>query len=125
MAKKASTSSEGSEILRRKKEMLGVISNSVKKFLLAGKTKRMNVVKHRVPQNLIDYMLRTPNPILDEIPEHELAKRSQAFRDTYAGDKDINDKIRAYFLALLDQYKAQGYAEDESEVTDDEEETVS
>nr|CAB3498202.1 unnamed protein product [Digitaria exilis] len=123
MAKKASTSSEGSEILRRKKEMMGAISNTVKKLLAAtGKTKRMKVVKRRVPQYLIDYMIRTPNPVLDEIPEHELAKRSQAFRDTYAGDKDINDKIRAYFLALLDQYKAQGYAEDESEVTDDDEE---
>ncbi|KAF8660653.1 hypothetical protein HU200_057565 [Digitaria exilis] len=67
-------------------------------------------------------MMETPSPILDEVPEDELAKRPKFFRDAYATCKVRNDKIKAYYGALIDQYKKLGYAEDESEVTDDEEE---
>lgn len=90
----------------------------------SGKAKRMKVVKHRVPQDFIDYMIATPSPILTERSEDELAKEGKPFRDTYAIHKVRNDKIKAYFRALLDQYEAQGYAEDESEVTDEEEEAA-
>ncbi|KAF8775639.1 hypothetical protein HU200_004418 [Digitaria exilis] len=81
----------------------------------------MKVVKRLLPQDFIDYMMETPSPILDEVPEDELAKRPKFFRDAYARCKVRNDKIKAYYDALIDQYKQLGYAEDESEVTDDEE----
>ncbi|CAL4919043.1 unnamed protein product [Urochloa decumbens] len=86
--------------------------------------KRTKVVKTRVPQKFIEYMMRTPHPICDGLSEDELAKHTEEFREGYAKRKFKSDKIRAYYDALLDQYKEKGFAEDEAEVevTDDEEE---
>ncbi|CAN6286823.1 unnamed protein product [Urochloa humidicola] len=132
----ANASEGGGEILMRKKEMLaamkaiGAEMYGVKLTAEAAhqagvvKTKRTKVVKTRLPQEFIDYMIATPNPTVDEISEEELAKCSKQYREGYAKRKFKDDKIKAYYDALLDQYEAKGYAEDEAEVevTDDEDE---
>ncbi|CAN6322602.1 unnamed protein product [Urochloa humidicola] len=132
----ANASEGGGEILRRKKEMLAAmkaigaemygvkLTTEAAHQAGAGKKKRTKVVKTRLPQEFIDYMIATPNPTVDEISEEELAKCSKQYREGYAKRKFKDDKIKAYYDALLDQYEAKGYAEDEAEVevTDDEDE---
>jgi hypothetical protein len=87
-----------------------------------GPEKKMKkVVKSVVPQRLIDFMILYPHKSLDGFPEEELGKRSQKFRDFYAEEKDISDKVLEYQQALLKQFRTKGYADDHTEVTDDEE----
>ncbi|CAN6281375.1 unnamed protein product [Urochloa humidicola] len=134
----ASASSEGGEILRRKKEMVAAIKAIAAEGMYgvkftaaeagheagAGKIKRTKVVKTRVPQEFIGYMLVTPHPTVDPLSEEELATRSKEYREAYVKRKFKGDKIKAYYDALLDQYRTLGYVDDEAEVdvTDDNEE---
>ncbi|CAD6333517.1 unnamed protein product [Miscanthus lutarioriparius] len=67
--------------------------------------KRKRVVNQRLPKALIDLML---------------AKRSREFRRFYALTTFVDAKLRDYEQALIRQYNAEGYAEDESEVPDSE-----
>ncbi|KAM3191904.1 hypothetical protein ACQJBY_069254 [Aegilops geniculata] len=85
--------------------------------------KRMKVVKRRLPQALIDHIIAYPYTV-EDIPADRLAKRSKFFREFYAESKETADKIVAYQRGLIDQYNTKGYAEEDREVTDDEEETV-
>ncbi|CAN6315256.1 unnamed protein product [Urochloa humidicola] len=131
------SASEGGEILRRKKEMVAAIKAIAAEGMYgvkftaeaaheagAGKMKRTKVVKTRVPQEFIDYMLTTPHPTVDPLSEEELATRSKEYREAYVKRKFKGDKIKAYYDALLDQYRILGYVDDEAEVdvTDDGEE---
>ncbi|XP_048539694.1 uncharacterized protein LOC125518864 [Triticum urartu] len=83
----------------------------------------MKVVKRRLSQALIVHTMAYPYK-MEHIPADRLAKRSKFFREFYAESKQTADKIVAYQRGLIDQYKAKGYAEEDREVTDDEEETV-
>ncbi|CAN6236899.1 unnamed protein product [Urochloa humidicola] len=83
--------------------------------------KRKKVIKRRLPQGLIDYMMKNPF-ILHEIPQESLAKHSQDYLEFYAEEKAIADKVLEYEQALINQYLTKGYAEDQVEVTDDESE---
>ncbi|KAF7109785.1 hypothetical protein CFC21_109989 [Triticum aestivum] len=85
--------------------------------------KRMKVVKRRLPQALIDHIIAYPYT-MEDIPADRLAKRSKFFREFYAESKETADNIVAYQRGLIDQYNTKGYAEEDREVTDDEEETV-
>lgn len=89
----------------------------------AGK-KRKVVVKRRLPQALIDFLIANPCKPVNELPDDVLAKQSEEYREIYAEKKDKAQKINAYNQTLIDQYYVNGYADDESEVSDDEEETV-
>uniref|UniRef100_K4AMQ6 Uncharacterized protein n=1 Tax=Setaria italica TaxID=4555 RepID=K4AMQ6_SETIT len=77
-------------------------------------TRKKKVIKKRLPQELIKYMIATPHPIIGEpLTDDQFTKHSKGFREAYTKSK-----------AIIDQYNAKGYTEDEGEVTDDEEETV-
>uniref|UniRef100_K3ZF14 Uncharacterized protein n=1 Tax=Setaria italica TaxID=4555 RepID=K3ZF14_SETIT len=77
-------------------------------------TRKKKVIKKRLPQELIEYMIPTPHPIIGEpLTDDQLAKHSKGFREAYTKSKVKSEK-----------YNAKGYAEDEGEVTDDEEEMV-
>ncbi|XBI23171.1 hypothetical protein VPH35_064103 [Triticum aestivum] len=138
--------SEGSEILRTKKELTVVMKWKKDKMemetiaakdpssslgtkataepVAAGKKKRKKVVKRRLPQAVMEHMIARPYKIFDDIPDDELAEDTEHFREVYFERKLITDKILAYQRALIAQYNAMGYAEDETEVTDDDEEEM-
>ena len=88
----------------------------------AMKKKRKRVVKCRVPKALIDHMVAWPFGSGNYLTPAQLAKRSPECRQYYALSTFIDAKLRAYEQALIRQYNALGYAEDEIEVTDSEEE---
>ncbi|KAF7044881.1 hypothetical protein CFC21_054049 [Triticum aestivum] len=121
--------SEGGEILRRKKEMMEAMAATdlspgtkpATEPAGAGKKKRKKMVKTRLPQALIKQMMASPYRPMP-IPDDELAKRPRYYREFYATAMDRADKVAAYQRALVNQYVARGYAEDEEEVTDDESE---
>ncbi|RCV12087.1 hypothetical protein SETIT_2G240700v2 [Setaria italica] len=82
---------------------------------------KKKVVKKKLPEAHIDDVEERLYTIKD-IPEDDLAKYySQEFRDIYGAEKVIAHKIAAYQRALLAQYDALGFAEDETEVSDEEE----
>ncbi|CAN6344413.1 unnamed protein product [Urochloa humidicola] len=85
--------------------------------------KKKKVVKKRLSKEFID-LIKDRLYTFDEIPEDELATYyTQEFRDIYAANKVIAEKTVAYERALIAQYDAQGFAEDEIEVTDEEDVT--
>ncbi|CAN6362264.1 unnamed protein product [Urochloa humidicola] len=122
--------SEGGEILRLVKEVRAAMAArdrlspkpTEKKAQTPVVGKKKKVVKKKLPKESIDRM-KDRLYTFDEIPEDELPKYTQEFRDIYAANKVIADKIVAYQRALIAQYDALGFAEDEMEVTDDEEVT--
>ncbi|KAF8775640.1 hypothetical protein HU200_004419 [Digitaria exilis] len=117
------SSSQGSEILRTKKEVMLAYLDGELPSARTRAGKRTKVIKYRLPQRYIDHIKsRASSPILDELSEEELANEPKFYRDAYAESKVLNDKIKAYYHALIEQHDVKGYAEDEAEVTDDEEE---
>ncbi|KAF7009875.1 hypothetical protein CFC21_024366 [Triticum aestivum] len=127
--------SQGTEVLKRKKELAETIAAEGRRWLGRRTTaedaqpsgsgkKRKVVVKRRLPQALIDFLIANPCKLVDELPDDVLAEKDYEYRETYAEKKDKAQKINAYNQTLIDQYYANGYADDESEVSDDEEETV-
>nr|AWA44748.1 hypothetical protein SS91I14_000007 [Saccharum spontaneum] len=76
--------------------------------------KKRKLLVKRLPDTLIAPYLIEP------IPAEELAKKSEPFRQMYTMRKYIDDKMFAYEQALINQYNNMGYAEDVTEVTDDE-----
>uniref|UniRef100_A0A0D9WPA2 Uncharacterized protein n=1 Tax=Leersia perrieri TaxID=77586 RepID=A0A0D9WPA2_9ORYZ len=67
-------------------------------------------------------MMRCPYRNSGALSEEELANRSETFRQFYTIKKFIGDKMNEYERTLIDQYIKKGYAENEVEVTHDEEE---
>jgi hypothetical protein len=88
---------------------------------VAGKKKKKKVVRVIFPDNYIDYIKENPS-MMRELSNKEMAKCPERFRQTYAITKVINAKNLAYQQALIDHYQAFGFAYDEKEVTDEEEE---
>ena len=85
---------------------------------------RKKVVKQMFSQASID-LLMTKKPIDAGFPDDVVAKYSKRVRDVYDISVAIANKTLEYEQAVIDQYLEQGYAVDEKEVTDDEnEETV-
>lgn len=130
--KDEASASEGGEILRTKKEAMEAIEAKAielgvplksKETKPAVDGKKTKVVKKRLPLAFIEKLIATPYPD-DDIPDDKLAKLPQVYRDFYDENRARNAKMKAYRQAIIDQYNDKGYAEDESEVTDDEEETV-
>jgi hypothetical protein len=85
------------------------------------KKKKKKVVRVIFPDNYIDYIKENPS-MMRELSNKEMAKCPERFRQTYAITKVINAKNLAYQQALIDHYQAFGFAYDEKEVTDEEEE---
>jgi len=86
--------------------------------------KRKRVVNQRLPKALIDLMVAWPFRSVEDLTPVQLAKRSREFRRFYALTTFVDAKLRDYEQALIRQYNAEGYAEDESDVTDDEEDVM-
>ena len=80
--------------------------------------KRKRVVRRRVPKALIDHMVAWPFGSGNYLTPAQLAKRSSEFRQFYPLTTFVDAKLRDYEQALIRQYNALGYAEDEIELTD-------
>jgi hypothetical protein len=79
----------------------------------AGKPKRKKVIiKTPVPRELIEYMMAKPHMPLHGFAQEKLATGSHKFREFYAQDKAISDKILEYERALVKQFLKRGYAEE-------------
>jgi hypothetical protein len=114
--------SEEGKILKLKKEFVAANQGSVARipFVTAAEEEAL-LQPTRVMES---FKARLFTIIPDEciLTEDELAKHSQDFQESYAGNMDLMNKMRAWQKALLEQYDKFGYAVDESEaeVTDDE-----
>ncbi|CAL4995845.1 unnamed protein product [Urochloa decumbens] len=84
--------------------------------------KRKTVVKRKVPHRLIDYIILNPHNPWNGYPEEKLGKCPQKFREFYAKEKARADKLLEYQQALIKQFRTKGYAEDYTEVSDNDEE---
>ncbi|CAN6330234.1 unnamed protein product [Urochloa humidicola] len=82
--------------------------------------KRKKVVKRKVPQELIDIMILSPHNPWNGYPKEELGKCPEKFREFYAKEKALADKVLEYEDALIKQFRTKGFAEDYTEVTDNE-----
>ncbi|CAN6348828.1 unnamed protein product [Urochloa humidicola] len=84
--------------------------------------KRKKVVKSKVPKAQIEYMILNPHNSWNGYPEEKLGKSPKKFRELYAKGKARADKFLEYQKALIKQFREKGYADDYTEVTDEEEE---
>jgi hypothetical protein len=73
-----------------------------------------------LPDACIDYIIENPC-MMTELSAKQMAKCSKEYRQSYAMTKIINAKKHAYHQALIEQRSAYGFAYDEVEVTDDDE----
>ncbi|CAL4911876.1 unnamed protein product [Urochloa decumbens] len=90
----------------------------------AEKTKRKKVIKTRVPLERIEYMIlnrHRRNPHQGICDDLQVGKRSRRFRENYARRMAIANKYFEYQDALIKQFRDKGYADDYTEVTDNEE----
>jgi hypothetical protein len=139
--KQPSSSSEGSDILKAKKKALAAVSLLRFECILGGgemwmdhwremkakaaeearpMKKRKRVLKHRLPKAVIDLMVSRPFRSVEDLTPTQLAKCSTKFRQFYRLTTFVDAKLRDYEQALIHQYDARGYAEEEIEVTDSE-----
>jgi hypothetical protein len=84
----------------------------------------MVVVKTLVPPAHIAFIKAMPCPVtsteLNLFCEDELTYQPQSFQDYYREKMSINMKMRDYHQVLVDHYEKFGYAVDETELTDEE-----
>ncbi|KAJ1260099.1 hypothetical protein BS78_10G206300 [Paspalum vaginatum] len=114
--RKEARKSEAFYILKKKKVFMGymaVMGADIPNFNLS--KKRVKVVKKRLPKRVIKVMMEKPFDHM-EVSEEHLRHRSLQSR-IYCNWKNA---VADYEKALIRQYRAYGYAEDESEVTDEE-----
>ena len=71
-----------------------------------------------MPDAYIHFIMENPT-LMRELSDEEMAECPEHHRQLYAIQKLVNDKNHAYHKALIDQYKAFGFAYDEKEVPDD------
>ncbi|CAN6214382.1 unnamed protein product [Urochloa humidicola] len=117
----ASKACEAEEVLKLQQEALLLMKPKVAKaHQLGGALKKRKLVKKRVPREYIDLIMARPYKGIDEIPEESLAKSTQEFREWYATEKAISDKISEYEQALINHFLTKGYVETLAGVTDDE-----
>ncbi|CAN6330353.1 unnamed protein product [Urochloa humidicola] len=81
--------------------------------------KRKKVVKRKVPKESIEYMILNPHNPWNGYPEQKLRKSPQKFREFYAKEMARADKFLEYQKALIKQFRDKGYADDYTEVTND------
>uniref|UniRef100_A0A0D3HX57 Uncharacterized protein n=1 Tax=Oryza barthii TaxID=65489 RepID=A0A0D3HX57_9ORYZ len=137
--KKILAKCEGGEILKKKK--LALDSMSLWKFkdmpgaidlwiesraraeaaIAAGKKKRKKLFKTRVPNGRVEFMMKHRFSSTEPLSDEELANCSASYRQLYGIAKFIDRKMNDYEQLLIDQYVKQGYAEEETEATDDDE----
>ncbi|WVZ72528.1 hypothetical protein U9M48_020969 [Paspalum notatum var. saurae] len=72
----------------------------------------------RSPPALIHFIMPTPYRTIEDHTDEQLAERSEEYRELYAVAKFNDAKMVDYERALIDQYRDQGYVEDEWEVSD-------
>lgn len=131
------TLSEATEILRLKREAFGAtpllrkvgVPGALERWLKAreeearaeeAQPKKM-VLKTKVPEAVIQDMKLHPYCCIDPMTDEELANRSEWFRQLYAMVRFVDQKMNDYRSALIELHNNKGYAEDETEVSDDEE----
>uniref|UniRef100_A0A0E0JJJ4 Uncharacterized protein n=1 Tax=Oryza punctata TaxID=4537 RepID=A0A0E0JJJ4_ORYPU len=90
--------------------------------IAAGMKKKKKLVRTRVPNGRVEFMMKHPFTTACPFSEEELAKRSASYRQLHSISKFIDRKMNDYEQVLIEQYIKQGYAEDESEITDDDDE---
>ncbi|KAG2572482.1 hypothetical protein PVAP13_7KG140620 [Panicum virgatum] len=83
--------------------------------------KKRKVVRVPVPDAYIHFIKENPT-LMRELSDEEMAECPEHHRQLYVIQKLVNDKNRAYQKALIDQYNTFGFAYDEKEVTDDDDE---
>ncbi|CAO2145411.1 unnamed protein product [Urochloa humidicola] len=64
----------------------------------------------------------SPQPLEWLYPEEELGKCPEKFREFYAKEKALADKVLEYEDALIKQFRTKGFAEDYTEVSDNDDE---
>ncbi|KAM3245075.1 hypothetical protein ACQJBY_056417 [Aegilops geniculata] len=122
--KKAGAPKEA-EIPERKKVFMPISPTDVllgkrpKEVLPAGAPeKRMKVVRRRLPQSLVEHIVANPY-LMAVVPADALARETNYYREFYAESRRMANRIAAYQQGIIDQYKSFGYAEDDTEVTDE------
>ncbi|CAO2187025.1 unnamed protein product [Urochloa humidicola] len=118
-----SGASEVGKILKLKKEamlLLKPAAEDTKSPVRASKKKK--IMKQRLPKEFLDFLVAKPYKPLGDLSQERLAELSPEFRKWYATEKAAADKFLEYQQALINQYLTDGYAEDEFEVSEDEEE---
>jgi hypothetical protein len=140
---KEPSTSEGSHILKLKKEafaadglwreMLHVpggmhrwlkAREEVAKAEEARPKKRKKVVKTSLTPKYIEFLRTFPTRTMTDISDERLSRKSETFRREYLMRKYIDGKWADYRKALVKQYDLLGHAEDEDELTDDEDDDV-
>jgi hypothetical protein len=80
------------------------------------------VLKTKLPETTIDHLKLLTNCSIEPMADEDLANRPLWFQEQYALLRFYDEKMNAYLQALIKQHDSRGYAQDEDEVTDDEEE---
>lgn len=138
------STSEGSHILRLKKEAFAAdglwnemrdVPGGMQRWLKASEAeaakaeetrpnKRRKVVKTSLTPKFIEFLRTRPSRTVTDISDETLSRKSESFRRHYLIRKYVDGKWADYLNALVKQYDLLGHAEDEDEVTDDEDDDV-
>ncbi|CAO2189715.1 unnamed protein product [Urochloa humidicola] len=121
----AGASGEVGKILKLKKEAMLLLkaaaAEAAEDTQPVRATKKKKIMKQRLPKELLDFLVAKPFKPLGDLSEERLAELFPEFRKWYATEKAAADKFLEYQKALVNQYLTDGYAEDEFEVSEDEE----
>ncbi|CAO2202022.1 unnamed protein product [Urochloa humidicola] len=112
---------EVGEILKLGKEAMLLPTTAEEVLEDTQPKKRKKIIKQRLPKGFLDFLVARPYKPVGDLSEEDLSKRTPQFRKWYAIEKAKADKFFKYQKALVDQYLAKGYAEDEFEVSEEEE----
>ncbi|CAN6290269.1 unnamed protein product [Urochloa humidicola] len=115
------SASEVGKILKLKKEAMLTMATEEDTQSVKTLKKRRKIVKQRLPTGFLEFLAARPYKPVGDLSEEMLAKRTPQFCKWYATKKAQADKFREYQQALVNQYLANGYAEDEFEVSEEEE----
>lgn len=138
------STSEGSHILKLKKEMLAAdeiwkemlwnVPGGMHRWLKAREVARAEetrpnkrkklVIKTSLPPSYIEFLRTRPARTFTDISDERLSTKSEVFQREYLAMKYVDGKRAAYRNALVEQYDLFGHAEDEHEFTDDEDDDV-
>jgi hypothetical protein len=91
---------------------------ATKPALAGARKKRKKLVKTRLPQELVDEIMRRPVTHFPVIPDELVAGFSEECRAAFAMQKA--EELMAVDADIVRQYKDNGYAEVEEEVIDNE-----
>jgi len=93
---------------------------ATKPALSGARKKRKKLVKTRLPQELVDEIMRRPVTHFPVIPDELVAGFSEECRAAFAMQKAETEELMAVNADIIRQYKDNGYAEVEEEVIDNE-----